>query len=402
MKKVFVSLILTIISFALNSAWGQCPLKFKGSNASTVGIYIEDIANGKTTTYESNRTMTPASILKSLTCATALRVLGTDYRFKTDFYLISDTASSGNYNLVVKASADPTMGSREFKESGHLPDSVASALAALGVKNIGGDIVIDGSVLPKGGGIVPQWEVEDVTESYGVGLYPLNWMDNYFESDYIIPSPQEYFKELLTQSLAMNDIGIDGNVLPLPTDSVTADTLHVLTHNSAPLGDIMRSLMVRSDNLMAEGTLRALMPYATRDSAITFMKDYWLKNGVDLTFTRILDGNGLSRGNALSAAQMGHILTAMAKSKYSSDYVALFPRAGKEGTVKSFMRGSRLEGHLAVKSGSMSGVHCYAGYRLDRKGNPTHTVVVMVNNFYCSRYQLRKAIENYLLTTLPK
>lgn len=398
MKKIFTLLTSYIISSVLGVALGQSPIRFKGSNASTVGIYIEEIATGKKTTFESNRTMTPASILKSLTCATALRTLGPDYRFKTDFYLISDSTSTGRFNLVVRASADPTMGSREFKDSEHLPDSIATALAKLGVRCIEGDIVIDGSVLPNGGGIVPQWEVEDVTESYGVGLYPINWLDNYFESDYIIPSPQDYFKEILTQSLAMNDIEVKGDVVQWAADSVPADSIHVYTNYSAPLKDIMHSLMVRSDNLMAEGTLRALAPSATRDSAITFLKDYWLKNGVDLSLTRLLDGNGLSRGNSISAGQMGHLLTVMAKSKYAREFVGLFPRAGREGTVKSFMRGSKLEGRLAVKSGSMSGVQCYAGYLLDKKGQPTHTIVVMVNNFYCTRNQLRRAIENYLLS----
>lgn len=91
----------------------------------------------------------------------------------------------------------------------------------------------------------------------------------------------------------------------------------------------------------------------------------------------------------------------MAQSDDCMTYAGLFPKAGKEGTVKRLLAGTRLAGRLAVKSGSMGGVHCYAGYLLDNAGKPSHTVVVMVNNFFCNRTQLRKSIERYLLNILP-
>ena len=59
---------------------------------------------------------------------------------------------------------------------------------------------------------------------------------------------------------------------------------------------------------------------------------------------------------------------------------------------------TRLKGALALKSGSMSGVLCYAGYKIDTSGNPTHVVVIMVNGFTCKVAEVRKAIASYLLT----
>ena len=50
----------------------------------------------------------------------------------------------------------------------------------------------------------------------------------------------------------------------------------------------------------------------------------------------------------------------------------------------------------------MNGVQCFAGYRLDANSRPTHAVVILVNGFYCSRTQLRTAIENYLERIFPE
>jgi D-alanyl-D-alanine carboxypeptidase/D-alanyl-D-alanine-endopeptidase (penicillin-binding protein 4) len=87
----------------------------------------------------------------------------------------------------------------------------------------------------------------------------------------------------------------------------------------------------------------------------------------------------------------------MAQSNYCRTYVSYFPRAGIDGTLKNFLKGSNLEGKIALKTGSLSGVQCYAGYKLDSDGTPTHTVVIMANNFFCKRAELRKEIENLLI-----
>lgn len=397
MKKLLSIIILSCVTgYALNA---QCPVRFKGNERSNVGIYIEEIATGnKIVEYNSRQSMTPASIMKSLTCATALNLLGADYQFETGFYLVGTDPMNGSADLVIMADADPTMGSRHFKSSTHVMDSVAAYLIELGATYIDGNIDINGDVLPDGGGVLPQWEVEDITEYYGVGLYPLNWYDNYFESDQIIPSPEDYFVQQLGEVLTMNEIEINANELDFHADSLALDSLHIYTHRSAPLKQIMRSLMVRSDNLMADGTLRALAPFQPRDSAISMVKEFWGALGVSLDESRILDGSGLARGNALAPDQLGRILTLMARSELCDDYVSLFPVAGKDFSLLS---GTKLSGRMALKSGSMTGVHTYAGYLLDRKTRkPTHTVVIMVNNFYCSRAQLKKAIENYFLQTL--
>ena len=66
--------------------------------------------------------------------------------------------------------------------------------------------------------------------------------------------------------------------------------------------------------------------------------------------------------------------------------------------MKGFLAKSELEGRLALKTGSVSSVQCYAGYLLDKDtAKPTHVVVVMVNGFFCPRKQVRLAVERLML-----
>ena len=81
------------------------------------------------------------------------------------------------------------------------------------------------------------------------------------------------------------------------------------------------------------------------------------------------------------------------------DYVSFFPLAGQEGTLKSFLKDTELDSYIALKTGSMRGIQCYAGYKLDDDYAPTHVVVIMINNFNCSRSIVRELCEKMLLKT---
>lgn len=155
--------------------------------------------------------------------------------------------------------------------------------------------------------------------------------------------------------------------------------------------------MSRSDNLFAEGMLRLLTPGQPRSAAIARERRLLSSRGLDFDITDIHDGSGLSRNNRVTARVMADLLEKMAHRRGGAvSYVSLFPIVGKEGTVKSLLKGTPLQGRLALKSGSMNGVHCYAGYKLDNDGNPTHAVVILVNDFFCKRAEVRDAIARFL------
>ncbi|MDE6299913.1 MAG: D-alanyl-D-alanine carboxypeptidase [Muribaculaceae bacterium] len=78
-------------------------------------------------------------------------------------------------------------------------------------------------------------------------------------------------------------------------------------------------------------------------------------------------------------------------------YASFFPLAGQEGTLRKFLAGTLLEGYVAMKTGSMRGIQCYAGYKLDDDYVPTHTIVIIMNEITGSRETAKKAAQRMLL-----
>ncbi|MCM1225375.1 MAG: D-alanyl-D-alanine carboxypeptidase, partial [Lachnospiraceae bacterium] len=103
--------------------------------------------------------------------------------------------------------------------------------------------------------------------------------------------------------------------------------------------------------------------------------------------------------NRLTAEFLADVLVKMAKD---ADYVSFFPMAGVEGTVKSFLKDTPLEDYIALKTGSMNGIQCYAGYKLDDEYAPTHVVVVMINELPQGRPAAKNAVKKMLIDTFEK
>lgn len=417
LNRVITSLTL-IVSAAV--AFGNCPLSLKGGDAASVGIYIAPInaSEAPVVSYQADRLMTPASVMKSVTVAAALSAKGGNFQWETRLLAVGQIKDGVLHgNIIVEGSGDPTLGSTQFRED-H-PDFLRLASEAAtrhGINSVTGKVIAAPSWPDQGP--VPSWELEDIPGIDGAGFYRLNWNDNVFSL--MVPSMvatpsipglevkwQKSAKGLNAwRNVGSNLVTVTGQLgrkqtraslklsMPNPPSVLTSvldstfhcggenltargDTIVLLTYLSPALRDVCRSLMIRSDNQMAEATLRLLAPGKNRAAAITAERDR-LTAIAPLKYTRIADGSGLSRHNAISPRQLGEILRAMSTN---GDYVGSFARVGLDGTVRSFMKDCPGRENFLLKSGSMTGVVCYCGYRLDHQTKaPTHVIAVMVNN----------------------
>ena len=76
----------------------------------TFSIVVKDLQDGKTLySYDTDRLVSPASVLKTVATATALEILGEDYRFETTLEY-DGTIREGvlNGNLYIKGCGDPS------------------------------------------------------------------------------------------------------------------------------------------------------------------------------------------------------------------------------------------------------------------------------------------------------
>ncbi|MDE6146196.1 MAG: D-alanyl-D-alanine carboxypeptidase, partial [Muribaculaceae bacterium] len=126
-------------------AFGNCPLSLKGGDAASVGIYIAPIEAGRTPTvsYQPERLMTPASVMKSVTVAAALNCLGGSHRWETRVLAVGKIENGTlNGNIIIEGSGDPTLGSTYFrKEQPDFLRLVSESAARYGIRQIDGKVI---------------------------------------------------------------------------------------------------------------------------------------------------------------------------------------------------------------------------------------------------------------------
>lgn len=398
-------MVLAVLLMPVSWIYGQTPqeavdafVRLPSVDSARVAVLVRDLSSGKTlAAYNDREPLIPASIQKAVTTATLLRTAGKDWVYQTKAYVDGDVDSDGvlEGNVVVVGSGDPTLNSSKLPLTPDFVADVAAALRKKGIDSIAGKIIVDGSVF-RGPAVPPTWASGDRPHAYGTGCHGFNFQNN-ASGKSSVADPASVFVSRLKSSLSSMGIRVGDN------DVKPGRRRMISNHRSAPLDEIMRSCMMRSDNLYAEALLRTIPlsegKTSTPERAAEMESDFWKKRKADMEGVVIVDGSGLSRANRTTASFMSDVLEEMSPDAY---YASFFPLAGREGTLKNFLCGTHLEEYVALKTGSMSGIQCYAGYKLDDDYVPTHSIVVIVNGMKGARGNVRAGVEKMLLSIFPQ
>ena len=244
----------------------------------------------------------------------------------------------------------------------------------------------------------PSWASGDLNESYGTGCHALNFRRNASGSR-AVKNPETVFLSYLTSKLRGAGISITG-ITKVGTEGLSnkEESTELLDHVSDKFSEVMRSCMMRSDNLFAENLLRTFALARGKDGSTeagaSEMLAYWKAAGIPTKGVTLIDGSGLSRSNKVTADFINGILKALGDNE---EYASFMPLAGQEGTLSEFLKGTVLDAYVAMKTGSMNGIQCYAGYKLDEEFAPTHSIVIIMNDIG-PRGAARRAAEDLLLS----
>lgn len=480
-RNKIVLLCLLICLHLLAGAQTPAPVKWllqapymRGASFSLV---VKDVQEGKTVySYDTDRLQSPASVLKTVATATALEILGEDYRYPTtleyDGILENGTLEG---NLYIKGSGDPSLGSSHFApgQNKFLSTWIA-ALQKAGIKHITGSVISDESIFDTEG-VSIKWLREDMGNYYAPGSYGISIFDNMYklslqtgaagtrpvlkgtepdipfirfknylkaapvssDSAYIIgaplddvrylygvlpanreayvlkgdiPDPALYLARYLTDQLQQKGIRVDGSPSCYRIEVEEnrwkkGERKEIVTTYSPTLREIASVCNHVSHNLYADALVKTVgLQYKPRRNemissfgrGVQVVKEYWEKKGLDVFPLRMNDGSGLAPANKVSAGFMGELLVYMATESAVSDaFIASLPQAGIEGSVRNFLKGSKLQGKARLKSGGITGVRSYAGYIT--KDGKTYAVAVFSNNYSCSMSRMTGALEKLLL-----
>ncbi|NDW08530.1 D-alanyl-D-alanine carboxypeptidase/D-alanyl-D-alanine-endopeptidase [Dysgonomonas sp. 520] len=443
-------------------------VKTKGLENASLGFCAMDNTGKILYQHDKQKSLTPASVLKLVTTSTALEVLGSDYRIKTELAVDSLSPS----RLLITGYGDPTLGSEYMDEPAKAFIGKWYRAIEKNVKGQPVDITIDDSYFGYDG-ISRKWIREDMGNYFAAGSYGISIFDNTYrlffdtqgldlsdrpvivrtepdmpdlvftnnmtlnktgqDNGYIlgepfshdrllmgdipvnkksfsikgdIPYPGFYLGQTLATCLADSGIqvGAINTIRTIPFEGNDSKSKYKVfyTHHSPTLKDIIRVVNVRSNNHYTEHLIRLVGKKQGSDSknvlaeSINQAKKLWKEKGLNTDALFMYDGCGLAPSNAVSAEFICGILHYMnTKSKHKDAFFESLPRAGKEGTVRNLLKGTRLEGKVHLKSGSIANVQCYAGYVI--VGKNKYPFAVMVNNFTGQRRNVVKAIEKLLL-----
>ncbi len=355
------------------------------SLSSTSGAYVRDLETGRTIYgRNSTRTRSPASNEKLLVTAAALLAYGDpDVLLRTELRAATqprDGVIDGDVALV--GIGDPYLTTTRLR-------IVASQLKALGVTEIRGRVLGDGSFFDARRGSYDSAGRYDADLGGSLGGLVVDYGRG---TDPALYAAQRLRAQLVSVGVRVRKTAGAG---ALPGRGIT-----LAAASSLPLDAMIGRINVVSDNFASEMLLKHLGGrFGGRGSTpagAAVVKAALAEIGVTAL---PYDGSGLSRADQVSPREVVDLLTEMALLPEAGEALeASLPVAGRTGTLADRMRGTLAAGRCRAKTGTLRGVSALSGYCSTRSGN-TVAFSFLENNM--SEYTAKK-VEDRMVALIAR
>ena len=325
-----------------------------------LGLAVYDLTDNRYLYRRGERQcLRPASTMKVVTAIAALHTLGTGYHYSTRLLRTDGEVAQGDSivrgNIEIKAGFDPLLSKDDLQ-------TLVAALAAEGVRRIEGDIVADVSLkdtLAKGWGWC--WDDDDA---------PL---------DALTMGGKDIFETSFRQLLADSGIVCLGTFRKgrLKPGGRTVASVE------RTIDEVLLPMMKKSDNLAAESMFYQIAahggkPYAGRREAVKAIEALVKKMGLNPAHYQFADGSGLSLYNYVTPELLVRLLAfAYTDEALRRHLLPALPIAGEDGTLARRLRGTKAQGNVRAKTGTVEGVSTLAGYCTAPNG---HTLCFAIMN----------------------
>ena len=388
--------------------------------------------------HDAKNPLIPASNMKIITTASALRYLGSDFIYKTKVG-IQDS------NLVIIGSGDPLFGDRTTDEKydrqpGWILENIAKSLEDKDVNSIK-DIIVDTGIFDNEL-VHPSWDAKDLNQSWSCEVSGLNYNDNcisvslenvngqinitldpqtsfvtlinnvsavstgentggaYRNSqpnkltiigkctsrvapfDVAIQRPAAFFGCVLAEYLHKKGISITGQFIEKV--SVNQKGFEQIAEYKTPISDCIERCNRDSLNFAAESLMKTIAAYNNPDDCngswprgAELMGEYLKELGIDENGFTIDDGCGLSTQDKISAYILIKVLLDVYKSSNWQMYKQSFAIGGVEGTgpVRKHFKEDEYKGKVLAKSGTITGVNALSGVCVTTNGDYLFSII---------------------------
>ncbi|WP_262850109.1 D-alanyl-D-alanine carboxypeptidase/D-alanyl-D-alanine endopeptidase [Mumia quercus] len=358
-----------------------------------VGFAVSDLTTGEQVWSSGTGTFVPASTLKLFTSLAAMETLGPEHRFRTT--VVRDTTGEepsatdaapttgapapGPARLVLVGGGDPYLAKTSDADAraaypkqsslAQLARKTAATLKAEGVTEV--SLGYDASLFT-GPAANPTWEPTYISGEVTSPVSAL-WIDQGTDGDDRVKDPARHAAATFAAQLRARGLTVTGGVTstgrPVESEEIAAVS-------SGTVAQIAQSVIEHSDNQAAEVLLRhvaiAEKQPASFEGGTIAVRDVLTGLGVGWDGNRVYDGSGLSRANRVTLASMLQVVT------IASELFDRYPVAGFNGSLTTRFVADGTEPALGVvraKTGTLTGVHSYAGTTVTRDGTPVGFVI---------------------------
>ena len=211
------------------------------------------------------------------------------------------------------------------------------------------------------------------------GSLPAN--DSGFNGQVAVSRPAELFADLLRQKLIEKGITVTGSHrYERRTDGSLPVGVEIGRIESAPMSVITAQTMKPSQNMYTETLLWTLgeqernanpapgggtAPISSATSSelgISAVKKFLTGIGIAPDGIIQYDGSGLSRHNLITPSAVVQLYNYMGKSRYAQAWRDSLTIGGVDGTLRNRFRGTRAQGNVRGKTGTIDQVSALSGY----------------------------------------
>jgi D-alanyl-D-alanine carboxypeptidase/D-alanyl-D-alanine-endopeptidase (penicillin-binding protein 4) len=211
------------------------------------------------------------------------------------------------------------------------------------------------------------------------GAYPLSCGERSLALHAWQLDPDLYFGAVFTR--LWNELG--GSFRGQVQSAVTPETAQpLLEWRSPPLSEIIRDINKYSNNVMARHLLMTLgaerqgWPGNVQKGGMT-VQAWMAEKEIGLQGLTLENGSGLSRNERIAPATLARLLAWTWQSPLMPEFVASLPLVGLDGTMRNRLRNAAGMAH--IKTGSLADVRGIAGYVQAASGK-RYVVVAIVNH----------------------
>lgn len=351
-------------------------LTFDGEG--TFSMYVADASSGTPLFSQDGQTARiPASNLKLLTAAAALKTLGPDTHFTTEVL-----AGSSATEIVLRGGGDTMLAAGESDPEavmGHaglatLAQQTATALSKAGVAGPV-TLTLDDNVF-NGPSLNPKWTKGDVDAGEIAPIFPIALNAGRFHPEVLSgPRPQD---SAMTTAQAFADALADAGVATTETIGRGTSTGAVLASvESATVAGQAQYMLAESDNYVAEALGRMVAvkmgSEASNAGAVAAVRQVVEQLGLPMNGVVSTDNCGLAEGNLISPERLVQMVSLMLADPSSDVGQALagLPIAGLSGSLSQrFVAAPQLDGAglVRAKTGSLNEVTALSGYVINSHG----------------------------------